>query len=113
MKETSPIPQPKTFGLLGNLPLIDKDKPTLSLIKLAEEQADFSNPYTRGHDHCSVRLHELVKEVCDEERFDKSIEGALEKVRAFSGDGLFTSWTHEPNWRKAHNILMPTFSQRL
>lgn len=59
-----------------------------------------------------VSGHELVKEVCDEERFDKSIEGALEKVRAFSGDGLFTSWTHEPNWRKAHHILMPTFSQR-
>lgn len=38
MKETGPIPQPKTFGPLGNLPLLDKDKPTMSLIKLANEQ---------------------------------------------------------------------------
>ncbi|MCY8715595.1 bifunctional P-450/NADPH--P450 reductase [Bacillus spizizenii] len=112
MKETSPIPQPKTYGPLGNLPLIDKDKPTLSLIKLAEEQGPIFQIHTPAGTTIVVSGHELVKEVCDEERFDKSIEGALEKVRAFSGDGLFTSWTHEPNWRKAHNILMPTFSQR-
>ncbi len=30
-KKVSAIPQPKTYGPLGNLPLIDKDKPTLSL----------------------------------------------------------------------------------
>ncbi|PJH92048.1 bifunctional P-450/NADPH--P450 reductase [Bacillus sp. SN1] len=112
MKETSPIPQPKTFGPLGNLPLIDKDRPTLSLIKLAEEQGPIFQIHTPAGTTIVVSGYELVKEVCDEERFDKSIEGALEKVRAFSGDGLFTSWTHEPNWRKAHNILMPTFSQR-
>lgn len=112
MKETGPIPQPKTFGPLGNLPLLDKDKPTMSLIKLANEQGPIFQLHTPAGAIIVVSGHELVKEVCDEERFDKSIEGALEKVRAFSGDGLFTSWTHEPNWRKAHNILMPTFSQR-
>ncbi|MCC9021992.1 bifunctional cytochrome P450/NADPH--P450 reductase [Bacillus nakamurai] len=112
MKETSPIPQPKTFGPLGNLPLLDKDRPTLSLIKLAEEQGPIFQLHTPAGTIIVVSGHELVAEVCDESRFDKSIEGALEKVRAFAGDGLFTSWTHEPNWRKAHNILMPTFSQR-
>ncbi len=112
MKETGPIPQPKTFGPLGNLPLLDKDKPTMSLIKLANEQGPIFQLHTPAGAIIVVSGHELVKEVCDEERFDKSIEGALEKVRAFAGDGLFTSWTHEPNWRKAHNILMPTFSQR-
>ncbi|MBY8914794.1 bifunctional cytochrome P450/NADPH--P450 reductase [Bacillus sp. YC2] len=112
MKETSPIPQPKTFGPLGNLPLIDKDRPTLSLIKLAEEQGPIFQLHTPAGTIIVVSGHELAAEVCDESRFDKSIEGALEKVRAFAGDGLFTSWTHEPNWRKAHNILMPTFSQR-
>lgn len=39
MKETGPIPQPKTFGPLGNLPLLDKDKPTMSLIKLADRKS--------------------------------------------------------------------------
>lgn len=31
------VPKPKTFGPLGHLPLIDKEQPTLSLCKLAEE----------------------------------------------------------------------------
>lgn len=59
-----------------------------------------------------VSSHELVQEVCDESRFDKFIGISLDKARAFAGDGLFTSWTEEPNWRKAHQILMPAFSQQ-
>jgi cytochrome P450/NADPH-cytochrome P450 reductase len=50
-------------------------------------------------------------EVCDKTRFEKSVGGALKFARAFGGDGLFTAETHESNWRKAHNILMPSFSQ--
>ncbi|GAB6438644.1 MULTISPECIES: bifunctional cytochrome P450/NADPH--P450 reductase [Bacillus] len=111
-KKVSAIPQPKTYGPLGNLPLIDKDKPTLSFIKIAEEYGPIFRIQTLSDTIIVVSGHELVAEVCDETRFDKSIEGALAKVRAFAGDGLFTSETHEPNWKKAHNILMPTFSQR-
>ncbi|WP_082233045.1 bifunctional cytochrome P450/NADPH--P450 reductase [Halobacillus massiliensis] len=112
MSEVTNIPQPKTFGPLGNVPLIDKDKPILSLIKLAEEQGEIFKLQTTGDPATIVSGHRLVEEVCDESRFNKSIQGPLEKVRAFGGDGLFTSWTHEKNWKKAHNILMPTFSQR-
>lgn len=112
MSETKDIPQPKTFGPLGNVPLIDKDKPIMSLIELAEEQGEIFRLQTPGDRKTIVSGHELVREICDESRFDKSIEGPLEKVRPFGGDGLFTSWTHEANWQKAHNILMPTFSQR-
>ena len=74
MKETGPIPQPKTFGPLGNLPLLDKDKPTMSLIKLANEQGPIFQLHTPAGAIIVVSGHELVKEVCDEERFDKSIE---------------------------------------
>jgi cytochrome P450/NADPH-cytochrome P450 reductase len=112
MKDTSIIPEPKTFGPLGNLPLIDVDKPTLSLMKLAEEYGPIFQFSTPGDRSIMVSDHKLVAEVCNQSRFDKSIEGALEKVRAFSGDGLFTSWTHESNWKKAHNILTSSFSQR-
>lgn len=111
-KKASPIPQPKTYGPLGNIPLIDKDKPTLSFIKLAGEYGPIFRLQTLRDSIIVVSGHELVEEVCDESRFDKSAEGALAKVRSFAGDGLFTSWSYEPNWRKAHNILMPTFSQR-
>ncbi|MEL3971689.1 bifunctional cytochrome P450/NADPH--P450 reductase [Rossellomorea oryzaecorticis] len=112
MEKYEAIPQPKTYGPLGHLPLIDKDNPTLSFMKLAEEQGPIFRLQTPSSSTIIVSGHELVKEVCDQSRFDKSIEGALEKVRAFGGDGLFTSRTDEANWSKAHNILMPTFSQR-
>ena len=112
MEKLTAIPQPKTYGPLGNIPLIDRDKPILSFIKLAEEYGPIFRLQTSGDPAIIVSGHELVAEVCDQSRFDKSVEGALAKVRPFAGDGLFTSGTHEPNWRKAHNILMPTFSQR-
>ncbi|RAJ00581.1 hypothetical protein DET54_10267 [Paenibacillus pabuli] len=37
MSNATNVPQPKMYGPLGNLPLIDKEKPTLSLGQLAEE----------------------------------------------------------------------------
>lgn len=106
------IPKPKTFGPLGHLPLIDKDRPSLSLCKLANEYGPIFRFETPVGESVIVSGHELVAEVCDESRFAKSIKGPLERVRAFAGDGLFTSWTHEFNWKKAHNILLPTFSQQ-
>jgi cytochrome P450/NADPH-cytochrome P450 reductase len=54
----------------------------------------------------------LVDEVCDDARFDKEIGAGLQQVRSFAGDGLFTAHTDEPNWRKAHSILLPTFSMK-
>ncbi|SCW77275.1 cytochrome P450 / NADPH-cytochrome P450 reductase [Paenibacillus tianmuensis] len=112
MSEAGVIPQPRTYGSLGNLPLIDSKKPTLSLGKLAEEYGPIYRIALPGYSSIMVSGHDLVAEVCDESRFDKSIKGDLENVRAFTGDGLFTSRTDEPNWQKAHRILLPTFSQQ-
>lgn len=108
-----PIPQPKTYGPLGNLPLIDKEAPTLSFCKYAEEFGPiYRMEFAGGFSTVILSGHELVAEACDESKFDKSLAGGLSKVRAFSGDGLFTSKTKEPNWQKAHNILLPSFSQQ-
>lgn len=109
MEKLMPIPQPKTYGVLGNLPLIDKDSPTLSFGKLADEYGPIFRFELMGRSVIIVSGPELVAEVCDQSRFDKAI-GHLLKVRDFAGDGLFTSLTDEPNWPKAHNILMPSFS---
>ncbi len=106
------IPQPKTYGPLGNLPLIDMKKPTLSLGKLAQEYGPIFRLSLPGYKSLMVWGHDLVAEVCDTNRFDKQIHGELESLRALAGDGLFTSRTTEPNWRKAHNILLPTFGKQ-
>lgn len=56
---------------------------------------------------CSL---ELVEELCDESRFTKNLTQSLAQVRPLAGDGLFTAYHGEPNWQKAHDVLMPGFS---
>ncbi|MFI0902751.1 cytochrome P450 [Streptomyces sioyaensis] len=53
---------------------------------------------------------DLVTEVADESRFRKGVSVVLENVREFAGDGLFTAYNDEPNWAKAHEVLMPAFA---
>ncbi|MFV8829967.1 cytochrome P450 [Alkalihalobacterium sp. APHAB7] len=111
MENSSNIPQPKTYGPLGNLPLINKEVPTLSFCKLAEEYGPIYRFEAFGYSTVVLSGHKLVAEVCNDNRFDKSI-ASLISVRPIGGDGLFTSRTKEENWQKAHNILMPSFSQQ-
>ncbi len=111
MTEFAEIPQPKTYGPLGNLPQLDLNKPSQSIMKLGLQYGPiFKLKFPTGTG-IFVTSGDLVKDVCDESRFDKLVNAPLKKVRSFSGDGLFTSWTKEENWRKAHNILLPAFSQ--
>ena len=43
--------------------------------------------------------------------FDKKVGGGLSALASGpAGRGLFTSETQDPNWRKAHNVLLPAFS---
>ncbi|PAK51621.1 bifunctional cytochrome P450/NADPH--P450 reductase [Paenibacillus sp. 7541] len=106
------VPQPKTFGPLGNLPHLNFEEPVQSLVKLADQYGPIFRMEYPGRSELYISGHELVAEVTDESKFDKRVWAPLEKVRAFAGDGLFTSWTYESNWTKAHNVLLPSFSQR-
>lgn len=56
---------------------------------------------------CSL---ELVTELCDESRFAKNLTSTLARVRPLAGDGLFTAYHGEPNWQRAHDVLLPGFS---
>ena len=106
------IPQPPTTPLLGNLLDLDRVSPVQGMLKLAQEYGPIFRLAVRRTYLVVVSGHALVAELCDETRFDKTIRGALSKVRNFAGDGLFTARTSEPNWSKAHSILLPNFSQR-
>ncbi|PFI47421.1 NADPH--cytochrome reductase [Bacillus cereus] len=110
--ETKEIPQPKTDGELGNLSLLNKEKPIQSLMKISDQMGEIFKFETPSRVTRYVSSQRLVKEVCDESRFDKSLSQALKNVRGFTGDGLFTSGSYEKNWKKAHNILLPSFSQQ-
>ncbi|MEU2790449.1 cytochrome P450 [Streptomyces sp. NPDC007100] len=98
------------------VPVVDVSAAGLSSTPLqqAMDQAREHGPVFRrrlhGHETTFVSSLELVTELADEERFAKGIAVALDNVREFAGDGLFTAYNDEPNWAKAHDILMPAFA---
>ena len=106
------IPHPKKTLLLGHLLALGITTPVQDMIRLARELGPIYWLDMMGKPVIIVSGFGLVDELCDEARFDKSVRGALRRLRQFAGDGLFTAYTHEPNWAKAHSILLPNFGQR-
>lgn len=106
------IPEPPETFLLGHLLTLSADNTVQDLIRLARELGPIFRLEIRGRVGIIVSGFELVDELSDEKRFDKAVRGALKIVRGFGGDGLFTAKTSEPNWSKAHNILLPNFSHK-
>ncbi len=111
--QLEPIPQPPEKFLLGNLPDVMGATPLLALMEMARKYGPiYQLSIPRRPSLTVISGFDLANEVCDESRFDKAIGNAIEIARETVGDGLFTAYTQEPNWRKAHSILMPYFSMR-
>jgi cytochrome P450 / NADPH-cytochrome P450 reductase len=88
-------------GLIGHLLRVSRDFPEgIFKLKFGSRVGVF------------VTDPDLVAELSDETRFRKMPGPGLRVVRKFAGDGLFTAFSEEPNWGKAHRILLPAFSQR-
>src|SRR5881227_1958253 len=108
----APIPRPPTKPVVGNMLSLDATAPVQHLARLAKELGPIFWLDMMGAPIVIVSGHDLVDELSDEKRFDKTVRGALRRVRAVGGDGLFTADTGEPNWSKAHNILLQPFGNR-
>jgi cytochrome P450/NADPH-cytochrome P450 reductase len=108
----SPIPHPPTKPVVGNMLSLDSSAPVQNLARLARELGPIFWLDMMGAPIVIVSGHDLVDELSDEKRFDKAVRGPLRRVRAVAGDGLFTADTSEPNWSKAHNILLAPFGNR-
>ncbi|PHH71971.1 hypothetical protein CDD82_6234 [Ophiocordyceps australis] len=105
MAENVPIPEPPGLPIVGNLGEFSSN-PTKDLTRLAET---YGTVYKGSSPQVFVSSNELVNEICNEKRFHKSVGGALGQVREGVHDGLFTAFDTEPNWEKAHRILVPAF----
>jgi cytochrome P450/NADPH-cytochrome P450 reductase len=103
------IPQPKVYPVVKNVLELDTDAPVQSLMRLADSYDGIYKFQVGEQTAIVVTDPDLVNEVCDESRFDKKVHLALHKIRDFGGDGLFTAYTDEVNWGKAHRILVPAF----
>ncbi|SED66140.1 cytochrome P450 [Streptomyces sp. PAN_FS17] len=107
---------PKTADTLPGVPLVDISAtgpggtPVQQAMALMREHGSVFVRRLHGRDALFVGDPDLVAELADERRFAKHIGPGLENVREFAADGLFTAYNDEPNWAKAHDILMPAFA---
>ncbi|MFG2779583.1 cytochrome P450 [Streptomyces prunicolor] len=114
MPPTAPHPQP--VDTLPGVPVVDITAtgpgrtPMQQIMELMRRHGPLFVRRLHGRDALFVSDLDLVTELADERRFAKHIGPALENVRAFAADGLFTAYNDEPNWAKAHDILMPAFA---
>lgn len=108
----SPIPHPPKKPVVGNMLSLDSNAPVQDLVRLTKELGPIFWLDMMGAPLVIVSGHDLIEELSDEKRFDKAVRGSLRRVRAVGGDGLFTADTSEPNWSKAHNILLQPFGNR-
>jgi cytochrome P450/NADPH-cytochrome P450 reductase len=108
----NPIPHPPKKPVVGNMLSLDSAAPVQDLVRLSKELGPIFWLDMMGAPLVIVSGHDLIDELSDEKRFDKAVRGSLRRVRAVGGDGLFTADTSEPNWSKAHNILLQPFGNR-
>ncbi|MGV4980543.1 cytochrome P450 [Streptomyces sp. NRAIS4] len=107
---------PDPAGTLPGVPVVDITAtgpgrtPLQQIMRLMRTHGPVLVRRLHGRDALFVADADLVADLADEERFAKHIGPALENVRAFAADGLFTAYNDEPNWAKAHDILMPAFA---
>ncbi|MER7406912.1 cytochrome P450 [Streptomyces sp. NPDC000070] len=114
MRPTAQTPRPA--DVLPGVPVADisgtgpGDAPVQQAMELMREHGPVFVRRLHGRDTLFVGDLDLVAELADEQRFAKHIGPGLENVREFAADGLFTAYNDEPNWAKAHDILMPAFA---
>ncbi|MGX9688610.1 bifunctional cytochrome P450/NADPH--P450 reductase [Deinococcus wulumuqiensis] len=117
MTQTHPtlktIPTPEALPFIGQMRSIDPHRSVQSLTRMLLQHGPVMQltlpGLPKGGRVIMVGSHQLVNELSDDTRFDKRVHSALNNIRDFAGDGLFTAHTHEPNWHRAHAILMPAF----
>lgn len=113
LSAAAPIPHPRyRLPVLGDLLTIDFTSPVLGTTKKLRQSRDgILEQRIFGLSAVAVADAALIDEVNDETRWQRHVGPLVEKLRLTLGDGLFTAYNDEPNWRTAHNILMPAFAK--
>ncbi|MFI6299733.1 bifunctional cytochrome P450/NADPH--P450 reductase [Nonomuraea sp. NPDC050790] len=104
------IPSPPALPIVGHALSAPVDRQVAYLCELARDWGPIFKLGAFGQEFVVVTGLDLVTELCDESRFRKNVHSDLVNLRPLAGDGLFTAYADEANWRKAHDILLPAFS---
>jgi cytochrome P450/NADPH-cytochrome P450 reductase len=82
-----PIPQPPPHFLVGNLNEISAENRLASLTRLFKLYGPIYKLSMGGKTFIYLGSHELVDEICDDDRFEKFVSGPLYEVRNMAGKG--------------------------
>ncbi|BBZ05618.1 cytochrome P450 [Mycolicibacterium chitae] len=106
------IPRPpKRVPLLGDILTFRGNEPTGSALDYAAQLGPIFEFTFMGARYVVAAGAEVVTDLNDEKRFCKHLGPEIVALRIVGGDGLFTAYNDEPNWRRAHELLMPAFTQ--
>ncbi|CAJ1584919.1 cytochrome P450 [[Mycobacterium] wendilense] len=106
------IPRPpKRVPLLGDILTFRGDEPTGSALDYAAQLGPIFEFTFMGARYVVAAGADIVTDLNDEKRFCKHLGPEMIALRILGGDGLFTAHNDEPHWRRAHDLLMPAFTQ--
>lgn len=110
--DSSDLPHPPhRLPFLGDVLGLNPRTPFQSSLPQTRKLGPISVRKMFGTEMIAVSGRDLVAEVHDEARFGKYVGHHLAPLRPIIGDGLITVETDHPNWRLAHDILMPGFTR--
>lgn len=105
-------PSPRfQFSVIGDLSTVDVTKPVQRATAQLRELGCGMIEQPIGQPVIFLADTALIDEVNDDTRWEKHVGASLRRLRSLLGDGVFTAYNDEPNWHKAHNILMPLFTK--
>ncbi|HEX5142899.1 MAG TPA: cytochrome P450 [Mycobacterium sp.] len=102
---------PRRLPLIGDVLAFQLNGLTQSITDMAELLGPIYEFTVCGARYVVAAGAEVVADLNDETRFCKHVGPEIEALRIIGGDGLFTAYNDEPNWRRAHDLLMPVFTQ--
>lgn len=97
--------------IIGDLLTVNMTKPCQGMLRDMETYGGLLEQKIVNFPVIVVSRVDLVEEINNEEHWEKHVGPTLYKLRSVAGDGMFTAYTDEPNWSKAHNILVPAFTK--
>lgn len=89
----------------------DPTKPAQNMLAAGRDLGPIFEMVALGRKFVFVAGVDLAGELCDDKRFTKALAPGVHDLRMFVEDGLFTAHTDEPNWRLAHDLLVPAFAK--
>ncbi|MGC0363891.1 cytochrome P450 [Rhodococcus sp. 27YEA15] len=112
MSTVVPPHPPRRVPILGDVIGLDPVRPMQNTARILDSLGPIYQRRILAMRLTFVGGVDLAEELNDETRWQKHLARPLRRLRPVSGDGLFTAENDEPNWAKAHAILMPGFTQK-